>query len=126
MAKTVSVGALAHGGASRAIRDAQVEPVLVSKDNRPVAWILSAQKLAEVAAAEGEGTAAAYRHALELLAINLYRDEVLTLGQGAKLAGISLSDFIDLCARLQVPVLWEAEPGIEAELKAAAAMSSDS
>ena len=42
MAKTVSVGELGHGGASRAIRAAQREPVLVSKENRPAAWIVSA------------------------------------------------------------------------------------
>lgn len=125
MAKTVSVGALGHGGASRAIRDAQEGPVLISKENRPIAWLLSAQKLAELAAAQGEEAATAYRHALELLAIGLYRDGVLTLGLGAKLAGLPLADFIDLCGRMQVPVLWEPEGGVEQELAAAASMSAE-
>lgn len=126
MTKTISVAGLGHGGASRAVRDAEQEPVLISKENRPVAWMLSAEKLAEVAAAQGEGTAGAYRHALWLLAVYLYRDNVLTLGHGAKLAGMSLSDFIDLCGRLQVTVLWEYGGGVEREQAAAAAMVDDS
>ena len=117
MTKTFSVAQLGHGAASRAIREAQQEPVLVSKENRPVAWILSAEKLAQVAAARGEEAAAAYQRALELIAVELYRQAVLTLGQGAKLAGMSLSDFIDLCGSLNVPILWEPEGGIGAEVE---------
>ncbi|HEX2171162.1 MAG TPA: UPF0175 family protein [Dehalococcoidia bacterium] len=118
MAKTVSVAELGHGGASRAIRAAQQEPVLVSKENRPAAWILSAERLAQVAAARGAEPAEFYERALDLLAIELYRTQVLTLGQAAKLAGQSLADFIDLCGRLQIPVLWEPKGGIAAEVDA--------
>lgn len=122
MAKTVSVAELGHGGASRAIRDAQQEPVLVSKENRPVAWILSADMLAEVAAARGVGRDV-YQRALGLLAVDLYRHEVLTLGQAARLAGLRLGDFVDLCGRLQVPVLWEPTEGVGAGVEAAASMA---
>ena len=117
MAKTISVAELTHGGVSRAIRDAQNEPVLVSKENRPAAWIFSARKLADVAAARGEEAAATYQRALELMAVELYRDETLTLGQGAKLAGLHLNDFIDLCGRLRVPILWEPMGGLEGEVQ---------
>lgn len=117
MAKTISVAELTHGGVSRAIRDAQQEPVLVSKENRPAAWIFSAQMLAQAAAARGEEAAATYQRALELMAVQLYRHETLTLGQGAKLAGLHLSDFIDLCGRMRVPILWEPEGGLEAEVE---------
>lgn len=125
MAKTVSVAQLGHGGASRAIRDAQLEPVLVSNDNRPVAWIVSAEKLAQIIADDGEVAAETYERALQLIAVELYREATLTLGQGARLAGLSLSDFIDLCARLQVPILWEPERGLEAEVAALAAMADN-
>jgi PHD/YefM family antitoxin component YafN of YafNO toxin-antitoxin module len=64
MAKTVSVAQLGHGGASRAIREAQQEPVLVSKANRPAAWIFSAEKLAQVAASRGPEAGDAYQQAL--------------------------------------------------------------
>ncbi len=125
MAKTVSVGELAHGGVSRAIRAAQQEPVLVSKENRPAAWIISAEKLAQVAAG-GEESTEIYRRALALLAVDLYQSGTLTLGQAARLAGMSLGDFIDLCGRLRVPVLWEPVEGIGAEVDAlAAALSED-
>jgi hypothetical protein len=120
MTKTVSVAALGHGGASRAIRDAQREPVLVSKENRPAAWIVSADALAGAAAARGVAPEV-YQHALELLAVDLYRQETLTLGQAAKLVGLPLSDFIDLCSRLRVPVLWEPPGGLGAEVDALAA-----
>ncbi|MHB0874976.1 MAG: UPF0175 family protein [Anaerolineae bacterium] len=126
MAKTVSVADLGHGAASRTIREAQKEPVLVSKENRPAAWILSADRLAQVAAARGQESADAYQRALELIAVEFYREEVITLGQAAKLAGLSLSDFIDLCASLGVPVLWEPEGGIGAETDRLEALLQDS
>ena len=118
MAKTFSVADLTHGGVSRALRAAQEAPVLISKDNRPAAWIFSAQRLAQLAAARGEEAAAGYERALELLAVELYRTQELTLGQAAKLAGLHLSDFIDLCSSMQVPVLWEPLGGLEAEVEA--------
>lgn len=116
MPKTISVARLSHGGASRAIRDAQQEPVLVSKENRPAAWIVSAEKLAQVAAARS-GEQDVYQRTLELLAVELYRSETLTLGQAAKLAGLPLGGFIDLCGRLRVPILWESERGLAAEVE---------
>jgi hypothetical protein len=117
MAKTISVADLGHGGASRAIREAQQEPVLVSKENRPAAWIVSAERLAQVAAARS-AEPDVYQRVLELLAVDLYRHETLTLGQAAKLAGLALGDFIDLCGRLDVPVLWESQRSIGAEVEA--------
>ena len=121
MVKTVSVAELGHGGASRAVREAQQEPVLISKENRPAAWIVSAQEVARVAAARGVDPDVSQR-ALELIALDLYQREVLTLGQAAKLAGMELADFIDLCGALHVPVLWEPKAGIGAEVDAFAAM----
>ncbi len=123
MAKTVSVTELGHGRASRAIRDAQQEPILVSKENRPAAWIVSAERLAQVAAARGREAADTYQRVLELIAVELYREATLTLGQGAKLAGLPLADFIDLCAQLQVPILWETTDGLAADIDAAAAIA---
>ena len=117
MTKTVSVAELGHGGASRAIREARQEPVLVSKENRPAAWIISAEKLAGVAAARGAEASQVYERALELLAIELYRQAILTLGQASKLAAMPLYDFIGLCGRVQVPLLWEPEGGIQAEVE---------
>jgi hypothetical protein len=124
MAKTFSVAELGHGGASRAIRTAEHEPVLVSKENRPAAWIVSAEKLAAVAAAFGRSDV--YQQALALVAVDLYRDEVLTLGQAARLAGLPLGDFIDLCGKLHVPVLWEPKGGIAADVDALDSLLKDS
>ncbi len=53
--------------------------------------------------------AATYQRVLELIAVELYRGARVTLGQGAKLAGMPLSDSIDLCAKLHIPILWETE-----------------
>lgn len=117
MGKTFSVAELGHGGASRAIRAAQDGPVLVSKENRAAAWIVSADKLAQVAAARGTEIEV-YQRALELIAAELYGSATLTLGQGAKLAGLPLGDFIDLCGRLRVPVVWEPAEGVRADVDA--------
>ncbi len=117
MAKSVSVAELGHGGASRAIRTAQDEPVLVSKENRPAAWIVSAERLAEVAAARGVAPDV-YERALELIAVDLFTGEVLTLGQAARLAGMSLADFADLCGRLHVPILRPAAGELAADVEA--------
>ena len=78
-----------------------------------------------MAAARGEEGADTYQHALALIAVDLYREAILTLGQGAKLAGLSLADFIDLCAQLHVPILWEPVGGIVADVQAAGAMVAD-
>lgn len=94
--------------------------MLVSKENRPAAWIVSAEKLAQVAAARGVD-ATVYEQALEFIAVDLYREGTVTLGQAARLAGLRLGDFIDLCGRLQVPILWEPKAGIAAEVDALAA-----
>ena len=124
MAKSVSVAELSHGGASRAIRTAQDEPVLVSKENRPAAWIVSAERLAEVAAARGVPQDI-YERALELIAVDLFRDDVLTLGQAATLAGMPLGDFVDLCGRLHVPVLSPPAGELAADVEALDALLGD-
>ena len=121
MPKSISVAQLGHGGASRALRDALDGPVLVSKENRPAAWLVSAEQLARVAAATEDG-GDAYRQALTLVAAELYRQGTLTLGQAAKVAGLALGDFIDLCGRLRIPVLWEPEGGLAADVDALEAL----
>lgn len=52
------------------------------------------------------------------LAARLFDEERITLGQGAKLAGMSQSAFIDLLATLQIPVARSAPGELEAELEA--------
>ncbi len=66
-----------------------------------------------------------YQHALQLLAIDLYRHEVLTLAQAARLAGLTLGALIDVCGRLHVPVLWEPKGGIGGEVDAVATALED-
>ena len=120
----ISVGQLGHGAAFRAIREAQDEPVLVSTENRPAAWIVGAQALARVAEARGVAPDV-YQQALELIAVDLYRREAMTLGQAAKLAGLQLAAFIDRCGQVGVPILWEPEGGIGHEVDAFKAVMDD-
>jgi predicted HTH domain antitoxin len=124
MMKSISVADLEHEGGMRTIGEAQQAPVLLTRDNRPVAWVVSADGLAQVTRSRDE-VAATYRDALQLLAVEFYRNAVLTLGQGATLAKLPLGDFIDLCARLEIPILWETERDLDAEVEAAAAMADD-
>lgn len=54
---------------------------------------------------------------LTSLAVKLFDEEVLTQGQAAKLAGLSLAEFFAACSARQVPVA-RYEPGeLEQELK---------
>ncbi|HVC30389.1 MAG TPA: UPF0175 family protein [Steroidobacteraceae bacterium] len=115
--KTITVADLAQDGAGHALRDAEHEPVLVKRDSEPTAWIISAERLSQAGTGTGDA-AELYRSAMGLLAVDLYQQQTLTLGQAAKLAGMSLGDFIDLCGHLRVPVLWEPEGGIQAEVDA--------
>jgi hypothetical protein len=117
MVKTISVAELEKRGAADAIQDAEKAPILISKENRPAAWIVSVERLAEVAAARGVSNGV-HERALELLAVELYRDNVLTLGQGATLAGLSFDAFVDLCGRLNVPILWPMDGDLGAEVDA--------
>jgi hypothetical protein len=55
-----------------------------------------------------------------------HQDEVLTLGQAARLAGLPLGDFIDLCGKLHVPMLWAPKGGIAAEVDALDSLLRDS
>lgn len=122
--KTVSIADLAHGAASRAVRTSQHEPVLVTKGSRPAAWLVSASDVAAAATARGVDPSIV-QEALELIALDLYQREVLSLGQAAKLAGMMLGDFIDLCGTLHVPVLWESHEGLEQDVASFAALLED-
>lgn len=124
MVKTISIEELGRGGASRAVRDAREAPVLISKADRPVAWLISAEKLAEAAAGHGPAAAAAYQRALELFAVELFDTETISLERGAKLAGLSLDEFIDLCGKVGVSILREPVGGLQAEVEAARAMAT--
>ncbi|MDR0780615.1 MAG: type II toxin-antitoxin system prevent-host-death family antitoxin [Pseudomonadales bacterium] len=51
------------------------------------------------------------------LAIKLFDDEVMTQGQAAKLAGLSLLEFFAACAARQVPVVRYEAGELEQELE---------
>lgn len=53
------------------------------------------------------------------LALHLFESEQCTLGQSAKLAGLSIGDFIDLLGPAGIPVLRYSPDELEDELKAA-------
>jgi hypothetical protein len=113
--KTVSVGELSHKGVSRVVSAAEQEPVLISKNNEPAVWMLSARQLARLAGGH-EGGQAVYANALRLLAVTMFDEGILSLGQAAHLAGLPLGEFIELCGRLGVATLREPGEGVEAEL----------
>lgn len=112
--KTVSVRDLSHKGVSRIVATAEREPVLVSKNNEPAVWMLSAVELSRVASLDGGDDV--YQSAMTLVAVDLFRRDVLSLGKAARLAGMDLADFIELCGAMHVPVLREPPEGFESEL----------
>ncbi|MDQ2741544.1 MAG: type II toxin-antitoxin system Phd/YefM family antitoxin [Chloroflexota bacterium] len=115
--KTVSVRELSHNGVSKVVTAAEAEPVLISKNNEPAVWMVSANELARVAARLG-GDESVYRGALALVAVDLFDRGTLSMGRAARLAGLPLDEFIDLCGRMHVPMLRQPPEGFEAELAA--------
>lgn len=113
--KTIPVRELSQNGASKAIAAAEIEPILVTKNNEPSVWMVGARKVA-LASAQLEGDSSVYHDALVVVAVDLYSRGVLSIGRAARLAGTPLAEFILLCGRLGVPVLREPPGGLDAEL----------
>ncbi len=80
---------------SEALRHAELEPVLILKGNQPNAVLLNLKtSLGEV------------DEQLEpALAASLFKDRVMSLGAAAKISGLSLSEFIDHLAQLDIDLL---------------------
>ncbi|MBZ0254372.1 MAG: UPF0175 family protein, partial [Candidatus Methylomirabilis sp.] len=64
---------------------------------------------AEVAAAFADGDEEAGAQLRELVVVELFREDRLTLGEGARVLGLALHDFIELLGRHQVTVLAAGE-----------------
>ncbi len=60
-----------------------------------------------------------------LLAMRLYRDRALSLGQAARLAGLSRWDFIELLSINQIPVIDYSDEELEDEFKAVERLSAE-
>lgn len=103
--KTLSVRELASG-VSQALHDVEDSPVLILNRNEPAAWIVSADSVAR-AADEDALAGRLYQHALQVVAAQLFDEQVLTMGQAAHVAHLSVSQFMELCARLEIPVIRE-------------------
>jgi antitoxin (DNA-binding transcriptional repressor) of toxin-antitoxin stability system len=113
--KTIPVRELSQNGASKVIAAAEVEPVLVTKNNEPAVWMVSAREVALVSE-QLTGDRSVYGGALAVVGVDLYRQGILSIGRAARMAGTPLVEFIVLCGRLQVPVLQEPPGGLEGEL----------
>lgn len=89
------------------IRDAEAGKLsVITKHGRPV---FVAVPFDETLLKEGVRVA---------LAVKLYNEDVISLGKAAKLAGMSLSEFIDHLGSRQIPVVRYGRADLEAELTA--------
>ena len=80
---------------SEALRHAEQEPVLILKGNQPNAMILNLKSsLGDM----GEQLKPA-------LAASLFKDRVLSLGAAAQISGLSLSEFIEHLAQLDIDLV---------------------
>jgi len=52
------------------------------------------------------------------VAVRLYENEVISIGRAAKIAGLSISEFIDRLAALNIPVVRYSAEELERELAA--------
>lgn len=115
--KTVSVKELNSGGISRSVKNAETEPLLVSRNNEPAVIMVGASEIAKVAGRLSDDPTL-YHDVLALMAVDLFDRGILSIGKASSLLGIPLSEFIELCNRLAVPILRESEEGIEADVDA--------
>lgn len=115
--KIYSVSEIFREVASPMIDEVDQEPVMLLQDGKAVAWLISARQLAQVATKRSEQPDI-YEGALVAIAVHLYEQEILTLGQAAQLVELDLGDFINRCADLGVPVLWKSDGGVRAEVNA--------
>jgi len=80
---------------SEALRQAETSPVLVLKSSTPNALIIHLDTPLE-----------STKNMLNpALASSLFKDKVLSLGAAAKISGLSLSDFIDHLAELDIDIV---------------------
>jgi len=91
---------------SEALRQAELSPVLVLKGSTPNALIMHLDTSLEQT-----------KNMLNpALASSLFKDRVLSLGAAAKISGLSLSDFIDHLAELDIDVVTgDQQTGHESE-----------
>ncbi len=112
--KTVSVREM-NENASDALQEARRQPVLIRQRDLPAVWMVSADEVARLAQ-QATGDLELYQAALEIIAVHLFDEDTLSMGQAARLLGISMEAFIELCFRLEVPVLRESEQSIEEQI----------
>lgn len=80
---------------SEALRQAELEPVLILKGNQPNAMILN---IKNSLGGIGEQLKPA-------LAASLFKDRVLSLGAAAQINGLSLSEFIEHLTQLDIDLV---------------------
>ena len=88
------------------VRDAEAGKLsVVTKDGQPV---FVAVPFDETLLREGVNVA---------LAIKRFDEDVLSLGQAARMAGLSLAEFMEECSAREVPVVRYSPEALERELK---------
>jgi len=80
---------------SEALRQAEQSPVLVLKGNTPNALIMHLETSLDKTT----------NMLNPALASSLFKDKVVSLGAAAKISGLSLSDFIDHLAELDIDIV---------------------
>ncbi|HLJ68488.1 MAG TPA: UPF0175 family protein [Chloroflexota bacterium] len=90
--------------------------MLIRRNDKPVAWIVSAEQLRRAAQHASPDDPTFADRVLEIVAVNMFDQELLSLGQAARLSGMAIGDFIDLASRLGVAILRETAGGIATEV----------
>jgi len=80
---------------SESLRHAEEGPVLVMKGNHPNALIINLNKSLDET----------YKQLKPALAASLFKDRVLSLGAATQLSGLSVSQFIDHLASLDIDLV---------------------
>ena len=111
--RTISITEMSSKGISGALRQATEEPILVSREGEPFVFIVDAAAVLGMGQGPGSSPEVSAR---QLLAVHLFDQGTLSIGRGARLAGLGVSEFVNLCDRLQIPILRQPAEELEKEV----------
>ncbi len=97
---------------STALREARNDMVVVMNRDKPDALLIGFEQLAGVPD---------FEHVRQAMAVNLFRDRLVSVGTAAKIAGETMATMLTRLGRLGIAVVDYDEPALMQEVASAAA-----
>jgi predicted HTH domain antitoxin len=85
----------------------------VSREGEPYVFMVDASAILGMTQASGSPAEVSAR---QLLAAHLFDQGALSIGRGARLAGLPVDEFVDLCDRLHISILRQPAENLAKEV----------